>query len=194
MKAFCVIGNYDAPANGRTNFFLLTDTSVYPSRKPFFLPDFDDDFRLFPSVALRIDRLGKAVAPKFAGRYFADACMALSVRACSLYDDLAAKGLPVDQAVGFDASFLTGPFLPAQPLLSADTAFYVNGKQVAVWNPSLLSLSPQQALAFVSQTITLRTGDLIAPGVPPEGFPVRRGDIVHVETPLPDADFSIRIK
>ncbi|HAO63855.1 MAG TPA: 2-hydroxyhepta-2,4-diene-1,7-dioate isomerase, partial [Porphyromonadaceae bacterium] len=44
--------------------------------KPFFIPDFAPEFVLHPALAVRIDRLGKNIAPRFAHRYYqsASAC------------------------------------------------------------------------------------------------------------------------
>ena len=50
--------------------FSKFDSSIIQPGKPFFVPDFAPQFVMHPAIALRVNRLGKNVASRFAHRYY----------------------------------------------------------------------------------------------------------------------------
>ena len=50
--------------------FLKPDSALLKDGKPFFLPDFSQDIQYETEVVVRICRLGKCIAPRFAHRYY----------------------------------------------------------------------------------------------------------------------------
>lgn len=91
MKIFNIIGRYSDVPEQEINWHMLQDSTVIRSDNPFFVPDFDTEFRLYPSLAIRIDRLGKSIAPKFAHRYYAQVTLAATVRAENILSELRQK-------------------------------------------------------------------------------------------------------
>lgn len=49
--------------------FLMADSAVIRTNKPFFIPHFAKSFHGNSAIVLHIDRLGKHIAPRFAHRY-----------------------------------------------------------------------------------------------------------------------------
>lgn len=61
----------DSPLDMRpARLALMADSTLRPDRRPLFLPEGDWECQV--RVAIRIDRLGKAVSRKFAGRYYSE--------------------------------------------------------------------------------------------------------------------------
>lgn len=50
--------------------FLKPDSAILKDGKPFFIPDFSDEVHYETEVVVRICRLGKNIAPRFARRYY----------------------------------------------------------------------------------------------------------------------------
>ncbi len=50
--------------------FLKPDSAILKDGKPFFIPDFSNEVHYETEVVVRICRLGKNIAPRFASRYY----------------------------------------------------------------------------------------------------------------------------
>lgn len=50
--------------------FLKPDSAILKDGKPFFIPDFSNEVHYETEVVVRICRLGKNIAPRFAHRYY----------------------------------------------------------------------------------------------------------------------------
>ena len=55
--------------DGAVEMVLKGDSCLLNNRKPFFLPEQGAGIRMTPCIVLRVSRLGKHIAPKFASRY-----------------------------------------------------------------------------------------------------------------------------
>ena len=90
MKVIGFTGNYGTQ-DGAIQSYLMADSSILYTGRPFFLPDFAQRFVAVPSIVVRTGRLGKCIAPKFAHRYwdaFTAAMVGDWVEAASLADPL----------------------------------------------------------------------------------------------------------
>lgn len=184
MKIIALWNNYDTEngANSLPALCWLTDSCLLRESRPLYIPEFDSDFRLFPSVALRIDRLGKGIASRFASRYWHEVSAWLSVRACNLASRLIERGLPVDGAMAYDNSMVSAPFfaLTASELPGLSFQVRVNGEPKFEWSANRMDKSVEQVIEQVSKNTTLKTGDVILPALPQEGIEIRRGDTVEI--------------
>lgn len=159
-----------APGTDAVDMVLKCDSSLLNGRKPMFIPDWTNDLRYTPAVALRICRVGKNIQPRFAGRYY-DA-VAPAIDFCA-YDTLLSAqraGRSDTTARAFDFSFAIGTFLSLQagdavagaapfPLFrwSQETAA---GAASEIDATGLL-LSPEEAIHRASRVMTLRQGDIL---------------------------------
>ena len=125
--------------DGEVRMVMKGDSSLLVNRKPFFIPDWSSDVRVTPCVVLRVSRLGKNIAPRFASRYYDS--VAPGVNICAA--DYVSKGDPI-RGWAFDYSIVVGTFrdVAQQP------------------NPDTL-LNYDEALARVSEIMTIRQGDMI---------------------------------
>lgn len=159
----------------------FSDSCLLREGRPYYIPDYEGDYRLFPTVVLRIDRLGKGIQAKYASRYWHEESVWLNARACRAAEALVAKGLPVTSAVAYDNSLIAAPFLPIAQGNGLTEGFdvSVNGKRVCEWRRESLRLDAAEAIERVSYNNTLKTGDILMLGFPPEGIRIEAGD--HVE-------------
>lgn len=185
MKILSLWDNYaaesDAP-EGVVSACWMSDSCLLRERRPFYVPDFDDDFRLFPTLAIRMSRLGKCISERFAVRYWSEASVWLNVRACTLLKRLETAGLPLAPAVAFDNSLVSAPFFPMTPEECEDFKIVValNGEDVCLWDSRELRMKPNKAIEALSRNTTLKTGDVILMGMQPEGVMLSVGDVVEV--------------
>lgn len=118
---------------------LKSDSSLMVNRKPFFIPDWSNDMQYTPCVVVRVCKLGKHVATKFASRYYDAIAPGLNIHA----EDCRVKGDYV-RAWAFDGSLPVGTFQPLDAYM-----------------PNDLIVSIDEAICRVSELMIIRQGDLI---------------------------------
>lgn len=186
MKIICIGRNYVAHAKELNNevpskpiFFLKPDSALVTGNKPFFYPDFSSEVHHELEVVIRIDRLGRSVEEKFAGRYFSEVALGVDFTARDLQNEMREKGLPWEISKGFDYSAPVSQFVPVSKFRDIhDLSFRLdlNGKKVQEGNTSLMIFSFEKIIAYVSRFLTLKTGDLIFTGTPAGVGPVAVND------------------
>ena len=186
MKIICIGRNYVAHARELDNevpskpvFFMKPDSALVISNRPFFYPDFSKDVHHELEVVIRIDRLGRSIEEKFAGRYFSELALGVDFTARDLQKEQKEKGLPWEIAKGFDYSAPVSDFVPVKQFKDIHDLNFrldLNGSTVQEGNTSLMIFSFEQIIAYVSRFMTLKTGDLIYTGTPAGVGPVKVGD------------------
>lgn len=146
--------------------------------KPLFVPEFDSEFRLYPSIVIKLSRLGKAISPRFAHRYVDSAAIGLNARACNVEASCRAGSLPWSDCAAFDGSVITGNFFDID--ISAPPAFEiaVNGQTATIWNPEHMTRTIAEIIHHLSLRHTMKIGDLIFAALSPEGIPIKINDHV----------------
>lgn len=188
MKIFGLEHNYRCDDNSASCpqqpvLIQLFDISMLASGKPFILPDDGHEYRAYPSVAVRIDRLGKGIRERFATRYYSEATFGLSIRDVTLLRRLRANGEPWDEAVSFDGSAPLGLYTDAALLFAeraririelsertADRPF-----QTIEYSPDRLMYGIDRAIEMVSRKCTVKNGDIVFAGFMPDGFELYPG-------------------
>ena len=89
---------------------VIPESAIQKTGKPFFLPDFSESFRCRAAVGIRICRLGKNIAAKFASRYYEEAGICLTIEASDLLEKLKAAHAPWALATAFDGAVIVGSF------------------------------------------------------------------------------------
>lgn len=192
MKIICVGRNYAAHAAELKNdvptepvIFLKPDTALLPKRQPFFYPDFSKEIHFETEVVVRIDRLGKNIAPKFAHKYYSELSLGIDFTARDLQQKLKEKGLPWEKAKAFDGSAPTGQFIDKSTLPEVNRLNFelkINGESRQSGNTSQMLFSIDELISYVSKYFTLKIGDLIFTGTPQGVDPIAIGD--HLEAYL----------
>ena len=186
MKIIAVGRNYVEHAKELNNpvpsspvIFLKPDTAVLKDNKPFYHPDFSEEIHHELEIVLKISKEGKHIAEKFAGNYFDEIGLGIDFTARDLQQKLKEKGLPWELAKGFDNSAPVSRFIPKnnfRNLCELNFHLELNEKTVQSGNTKDLIFSFEKLIAFISQFITLKKGDLIFTGTPPGVGKVRIGD------------------
>ena len=158
MKIICI--PFQSP-----DFYIKPDTALLRKDQAFYRPD--NCARLSGALALvvKINRLGRHIAPRFASRYYDETSIGFCLYAQDVLESLQQQGRPWGPAVALDYSApLAEPFIPltqAQPL---DSIFSWTAPPLA-WEGRLEALDERspvdEAIARISQYIFLKMGDLL---------------------------------
>ncbi|MFN0290857.1 fumarylacetoacetate hydrolase family protein [Pedobacter helvus] len=186
MKIIAIGRNYAAHAAELNNaiptkpiIFLKPDTAVLKDNKPFYLPAFSDDVHYELEVVLKICKEGKHIAEKFASNYYEEIGLGIDFTARDIQAEHKEKGLPWELAKAFDNSAVISNFFPKSDYRNMyDLKFELkkNGESKQNGHTANLLFSFEKIIAFVSQYITLKKGDLIFTGTPEGVGQVNAGD------------------
>lgn len=193
MKIICIGRNYAAHAAelNRTTaldaegaeplWFLKPDTALLRNNDPFYIPAFSQEVHYECELMVRIDRVGRSIAEKFAHRYYSEVGLGIDFTARDLQREAIARGLPWEPAKAFDRSAALSPeFVPLADLggdvQNLHFELAVNGEVRQQGSTAEMLFTVDRIIAAVSQYITLRMGDLIYTGTPAGVGPVAPGD------------------
>ena len=176
MKIICIGRNYRDHVKELNNtipekpvFFMKPDSSLLLNEKPFFLPAFSNEIHHEIEVVLRICRLGKKIARKFAKRYYDKVTVGIDFTARDLQRQCISSGNPWEIAKGFDQSAAVGRFIDMDKIPDSsaiDFMLDINGSVVQHGNTRDLIFTFDEIISYVSDFVTLKTGDLIFTGTP----------------------------
>lgn len=189
MKIIAIGRNYAEHAKELNNpipdkpvIFLKPDTALLKDNKPFYIPDFSSDIHYELEVVLKICKEGKHIAEKFADKYFEEIGLGIDFTARDIQAVHKAKGLPWELAKAFDHSAAVSNFIPKtefKNLNDLDFELKINSETRQNGNTKNILFSFEQIIAFVSQYITLKKGDLIFTGTPEGVGQVKQGDLLE---------------
>lgn len=158
--------------------FMKPDSAILKDGKPFFIPDFTQRVDYETELVVRICRLGKHIAPRFAHRYYDAVTVGIDFTARDLQNEFRAEGLPWELCKGFDDSAVLGTFVPTEKLADIqDLHFHldIDGQTVQRGHTADMLFKVDEIIAYVSQFCTLKIGDLLFTGTPVGVGPVSVG-------------------
>ena len=191
MKIICIGRNYVEHAaelgNSLPNeplFFLKPDSAILAHRHPFYIPDWTNDVHYEVELLVRISKLGKAIAPEFADRYYDAISLGIDFTARDIQAEVKSKGQPWEKAKAFDGSAVIGrQWIPLEELKGGiqGQAFHLNrnGDVVQQGQAKDMIFDVNQIIAHVSRFMTLKLGDVIFTGTPSGVGPVQVGDVLE---------------
>lgn len=157
--------------DGETEMVLKGDSCLLNGRKPLFMPDWTNELGVTECMILRVSRLGKEIAPKFAGRYYDAIAPGADFIAMDIAREAEKAGKPWTKALAFDYSLAIGEYEPT-PTPS------LKGREFA---GEELLLTPEEAIAEASKVMTIRQGDLIYIQRRQAPRAVQKEEIIRVE-------------
>ena len=106
---------------------LKADSCLLNGRKPLFMPEWTQELGVTECMILRVSRLGKEIAPKFASRYYDAIAPGADFIALDVARAAQESGRPWTQALDFDYSLAIGEWInndemSATALLNDDAA------------------------------------------------------------------------
>lgn len=176
MKIICIGRNYAAHIDELNNerpsepvVFIKPDSAVLPKEQDFYIPEFSDEVHYEVEVLVKIKKVGKHIAQKFAHTYYDEISLGIDFTARDLQTKLKAKGLPWEKAKGFDGAAVIGKWIAKDnyPNLNAlKFGLEKNGSVVQSGDTSLMLWKIDELIAHVSTFFMLKKGDVIFTGTP----------------------------
>ena len=186
MKIICIGRNYADHAKEMNSavpevpmFFMKPDVAVLRPGTPFFYPTFSNDIHYECEVVVKIDRVGKNIAERFAHKYYSEIGLGIDFTARDLQAQCKKKGHPWEIAKSFEGSAaICKNFIPAEELNIENLQFSMNqnGEEVQNGSTSDMIFTIHQLISYVSKFMTLKKGDLIYTGTPAGVGPIAIGD------------------
>ena len=159
--------------------FMKPDSAILEDGKPFFVPDFSYEVHYETEVVVRICRLGKNIAPRFAHRYYDAVTVGIDFTARDLQRKFREAGNPWELCKGFDNSAAIGTFISLEQaggdLQNLDFHLDIDGCEVQRGNTADMLFKIDDIIAYVSRFMTLKIGDLLFTGTPAGVGPVSVG-------------------
>ena len=162
--------------------FTKADSALLKDGKPFFIPAFTNQCEYETEVVVRICRLGRSIAQRWAHRYYDQVTVGIDFTARDLQRRLREKGLPWELCKGFDGSAVIGEMQPTDALPDVQDLHFrldINGQTVQQGHTADMLFRVDEIVSYVSRYFTLKMGDLIFTGTPAGVGPVHEGD--HLE-------------
>lgn len=176
--------------------FMKPDSALLKDGKPFFIPDFSEEIHYETELVVKINRLGKNIAERFAHRYYDAVTVGIDFTARDLQRSARVSGNPWEISKGFDCSAAIGDFIPKEHFKDIQFLNFhldIDGNTVQKGYAGDMLFRIDQVIAYVSRFFTLKIGDLLFTGTPAGVGPVKIGQ--HLQGYLEEKkvlDFYIR--
>ena len=202
MKIICIGRNYakhiEELANERPDnpvVFLKPDSAILPNKNPFFIPTFSNDVHYEVEVLIKINRVGKHIASRFAHKYYDEIGLGIDFTARDVQQQCKEKGLPWEKAKAFDGSAVIGNFYNKKDFNLDSLSFQLlkNNEIVQEGNTQSMLWKIDELINYVSQYFTLKKGDIIFTGTPAGVGKVTENDVLLGKIEGLKA-FEIRVK
>ncbi|MDD4008345.1 MAG: fumarylacetoacetate hydrolase family protein [Fermentimonas sp.] len=159
--------------------FMKPDTALLKDGKPFMLPDFSDEVHYETEVVVKVNRLGKNIAERFAHRYYDEITVGIDFTARDIQRKQKELGLPWEIAKSFDNSAAIGMFISKnefEDIQNINFHLDINRATVQQGNTKDMIYSVDRIISYISKFFTLKIGDLIFTGTPAGVGPVSIND------------------
>ncbi len=205
MKIICIGLNYKAHIKEMGHetpeqpvFFMKPDTALLRNNDPFYLPEFSSEVDYECELAVKINRVTKAISHEYAHRCYDEVAVGVDFTARDIQRELCKAGLPWEASKAFDKSTpLPNKFISLSSLgkdiQNLNFNLDINGVTVQGTNSSDMLFGIDEIIAYVSKYVTLKIGDIIMSGTPVGVGKVNIGD--HLEAYLESnklLDFNIK--
>ena len=148
-------------AEGAPYITLRPDNAVLRNNDDFYLPNFSGDIACGCGLVVRITRLAKCIAPKFASRCYDSITTGVAFIARDTMQQALAEGRACDEAYSFDRSTAVGTEWVEPANIGEGIVEMTVGDSVQRFTAAELRESIDNCIALVSQKLTLKTGDLV---------------------------------
>lgn len=185
MKIICIGRNYADHAKEMKSelpkepvFFFKPDVAILRGNR-FYIPDFTKEVHYEVELVVKINKVGKYIDKKFAHTYYDEIGLGIDFTARDIQRECKAKGLPWEKAKAFENSaVLSKNFISKKELdlKNINFSLTLNEQTVQKGNSSNMIFTIDDIIAYISQFVTLKIGDLIYTGTPAGVGPVKIGD------------------
>jgi 2-keto-4-pentenoate hydratase/2-oxohepta-3-ene-1,7-dioic acid hydratase in catechol pathway len=174
---------------------LKPDSAILPNKNPFFIPPFSNDVHYEVEILIKINKVGKHIASRFAHKYYDEIGLGIDFTARDIQQQCKEKGLPWEKAKAFDGSAVIGNFYNKNDFNLENLSFqlFKNNEIVQDGNTQSMLWKIDELISYVSQYFTLKKGDIIFTGTPAGVGKVSENDILLGKIENLKA-FEIRVK
>lgn len=184
MKIICIGRNYSNHVKEMGNsvskspiFFLKPNSALLPKRNPFFIPNFSNEIHYEVELVYKIKKVGKSIDQSFSKNYYSEIGLGIDFTARDLQEECKKNGHPWEIAKSFDQSALVSEnFMNLNSLNNLNFSLLKNGEIVQESNANKMIFNIDQIISYVSNYMTLKTGDLIFTGTPSGVGSIKIGD------------------
>ena len=176
MKLICIGRNYAAHIEELQNerpeepvVFIKPDSAILPREQDFYIPEFSQEIHYEVEVLVKINKVGKHIAPKFAHKYYDEIGLGIDLTARDVQSKLKAKGLPWEKAKGFDGAAVVGKWNKKEKyenIYNLGFSLLKNREIVQKSATSLMLWQIDELISYVSTYFMLKKGDILFTGTP----------------------------
>ncbi|MDE7421174.1 MAG: fumarylacetoacetate hydrolase family protein [Muribaculaceae bacterium] len=178
MTIYAIVNNLitdiTRPDSSPPVWAIISQSGILQGGNPYFVPDFARRFEARLALAIKIGRLGKGIAPRFAHRYVDAAAPCAIFVASDILQSLQQRGLPWISAISYDKCLAIGKFIPssiadcnrAEIALTLETS---DSSVEYIWKADSIKPGIEETLASISRDNTIKTGDILLMGIAGEG-------------------------
>jgi len=154
------------------------DSTLLKGNKPFYIPEFSDDFSAQIFAAVKVSKLGKNIGIRFANRYYDEFAFAI----CLTANDLAKRTQTQNLAVSFDGATSLSNFFEIKDIdfQQIKVEFHYNENINIVNSFENFINNINEMIVFSSKFCTLKTGDLILLNLNFDKKNIKIGDKISV--------------
>ncbi len=189
MKIIAIGRNYVDHAKELNNavptkpvFFMKPETALLQKNRPFYYPDFSNDIHYEAEIVVKINKIGRYIEEEFAHRYYDEIGIGIDFTARDLQQKQKEKGLPWEVAKAFDHSAPIGSFVNLSNYTNIQDIHFsldINGERVQNGHTKDMLFSVDKIIAYISQFVSLKIGDLIFTGTPAGVGKIKIGDVLE---------------
>lgn len=160
MKILCA----EYTPDGAMAVGVIGDNALLRNNDDFYFPGFTQELSGVPQLVVRLNRMGKSIPERFAGRYYAEVGVGMRFYADTLEEELKEKGLPYGLAFSFDGSAAISELRPVEDVAMI-FSMKVNGGVVFEGNRGW-PIGVDQLVSEVSDYYMIKIGDFLYCGNP----------------------------
>ena len=167
--------------DGLENIVLKSDSSLLVNRKPLFVPEAISDLQALPCWVLRVSRLGKCVASRFASRYYDALAAGLDFFGADKLREAKQAGKPWTEAIAFEGALAVGEMTDVRCPMSEIRWELRRGEDrvtLSEWSSEGMTDMLDAAVSRVSELLTIRQGDLIYVAMQQTPWRLQTNDVV----------------
>ncbi len=185
MKIICIGRNYVDHAKEMQSelpkepvFFFKPDVAILRGNR-FYIPEFSNEIHYEVELVVKINKVGKFIDEKFAPTYYNQIGLGIDFTARDIQRECKAKGLPWEKAKAFENSAVLSKIFFQKSDLDLNNinfSLQLNDEVVQSGCSKDMIFNIDQIIAYISQFVTLKIGDLIYTGTPAGVGAVKIGD------------------
>ena len=154
MKLICL------PWQSR-HFYLKPDTAILRSGRTFYIPEQSARIEGVLALVVKIDRLGRHIAARFASRYYNETALGFCLYAADILEQNRVQGVSWGEACSFDYSAPLSDLFRNIIQYPVKKCTFSWKSATHIWEHTIEESTIDSILSHLSQYIFLKMGDLI---------------------------------